>query len=133
VIAATLPMVASASAAMAGSYSGTWKLIVTHAQHANGGYCLTLADNGSLGWRHSGQAALAGARVGGTLPYGTFQLIGHTIIVTIEQPGGTGQNAGLVFTGAAANGSVGSGLYDQVYGGEAADTGAVKFGPKGGC
>ena len=126
-----LPMLLSAGAAMAGTYSGNWPLTVTHAQHSNGTYCLTLTDDGSLGWPHSGGASLTGS--GLNLTFGTFQLIGRSLVATIQDPGGTGQNAGLVFSAPAANGNIGKGFYDQVYGGEAFDTGVLAFGKKGGC
>ncbi len=135
-VATALPMVAFAltsSAAIAQSYSGNWPLIVTKSHHANGTYCLTLTDNGALGWPHSGEASLTGEKVGGTLPYGTFQLINHLLMVTIQQPGGTGQNAGLVFIAAASDGNIGKGVYDQVYGGEEFDSGVLAFGVKNGC
>jgi len=135
-IATALPTVALAMtsvAAMAQSYSGNYPLIVTKSQHANGAYCLTLNDDGSLGWTHSGEASLTGEKVGGTLPYGTFQLIEGFVVVTIQQPGGTGQNAGLVFTAHSSDGHIGKGLYEQVYGGEEVDSGVVAFGVKGGC
>jgi hypothetical protein len=125
-IAATLPVLLSASAAMAGTYSGNWPLTVTHAQHIDGKYCLTLTDDGSLGWPHSGEASMPG------LPYGTFQLIEHKLTVVIQEQG-EGQNAGWVFSPTAGNGSVGKGSTVVVYGGEALDSGAVVFGKKGGC
>jgi hypothetical protein len=131
-IAATLPMVMQANAARAESYSGTWKLTVTHSQHANGTYCLTLNDDGSLDWPHSGEASLSGQGVGGTLPYGDFQLIRHTMMVSIESPAGTGVDTTLVFTAHAGNGSIGTGAYEIAYG-ETIDSGVVAFGAKGSC
>jgi hypothetical protein len=59
-IAATLPMLVPVSAAMAQSYSGRWPLTVSHSQRSNGTYCLTLTDDGSYGWPHSGPASLVG-------------------------------------------------------------------------
>jgi hypothetical protein len=123
-------MVGSASAAMARGFSGNWPLTVTQSQHSNGSYCLTLNDSGSIGFPHSGSASLTGP--GGKLPYGTFQLIDHILVVTIQQPGGS-QNAGLVFIAPVGAGGIGKGAYDQVYGGEAFDSGALVFGTKGGC
>jgi hypothetical protein len=135
-IAAALPIVAFAltpNAAMAQSYSGNYPLTVTQSHRANGTYCLTLTDDGSLGFPHSGEASLSGEKVGGNLPYGTFQLIGQILVVTIDQPGDSGQNAGLVFTAPARNGNVGKGVYEQVYGGEEFDSGVLAFGIRGGC
>ena len=134
-VAMALPIVAFAltpSSAVAQSYSGNWPITVTQSQHSNGTYCLKLTDNGSLGWPHSGQASLTIAK-GDNLPYGTFQLIDGLLLVTIEASGATGQNAGLVFLGRASGGHISKGVYDQVYGGEASDTGVLVFGEKGGC
>jgi hypothetical protein len=118
------------SLAPAHGYSGNWPLTVAHSQRSNGAYCLTLTDDGSLGWPHSGEASVTG--VGGKLPYGTFQVIDHLLIVTIQQPGGS-QNAGLVFIGTVDSGAIGKGTYDQVYGGEEFDSGTLTFGANGGC
>lgn len=134
-MATVLPIVAFAltpSAAMAQSYSGNWPVTVTQTQHSNGTFCLTLSDDGSLGFPHSGQASVTGHKLDGTL-YGTFQLIDGLLMVTIEAPGATGQNAGLVFIGHASGGHIGKGVYDEVYGGEEFDSGVLAFGVKGGC
>jgi len=131
VFAAAFSMIVSAAAAPAGTYTGNWPITVTQSQHANGTYCLTVNDDGSLRFPHSGFVSLTGP--GGNLPYGTFELIGHFFTVTVEQQGDTGQNAGLVFVSRASNGSIGNGIYDQVYGGEEFDSGKAAFGPKGGC
>jgi len=129
--AVTLAVVFSGTAAMAHGFSGNWPMTVTQSQRGNGAYCLTLNDSGSLGFPHSGSASVTGP--GGKLPFGTFQLINHLIVVTIQQPGGS-QNAGLVFVAVAGDGTgIGKGAYDQVYGGEAFDSGALAFGTKGGC
>ena len=130
-IAATTAVITSSSAAMAASYTGSWPLTVTHSRNSNGTYCLTLTDGGYLGWRHSGGASLVTSY--GKLPYGTFQLIDHTLVATITQPGGS-QNAGLVFTAPAGHGGIGrQGLYEQVYGGSENDSGVLMVGMKGGC
>ena len=130
---AAVSIVAATANAMAGggSYSGSWPATVSHSQRANGAYCLTLTDDGAYRWPHSGEVSLATPF--GTLPYGTFQVIGHNFVATVEQEGGEGQNAGLVFSAATKNGTIGNGIYDQVYGGEAFDIGKVAFGSKGGC
>lgn len=114
--------------AMARSYGGNWPLTVTHSRGANGTYCLTLTDNGSLSWRHSGPASIAGVGDGGT-----FQLIDNTLVATIQSPGASGQNEGLVFAASAGNGRIGKGVYEGVYGGEEIDSGVLVFGMKGGC
>ncbi|HEX3671302.1 MAG TPA: hypothetical protein VHT92_06305 [Candidatus Cybelea sp.] len=129
-VAMTAAVVLSAGTAMAQGYSGTWPVTVTHSQHSNGTYCLTLTDNGSDGWRHSGFATLV---IGSSkFPYGTFQVIDRTLVATIQAQG-YGQNAGLVFIGSAERGKIGPGVFEDVYGGEDFDSGALSFGMKGGC
>jgi hypothetical protein len=136
--AATVTMVISAGAAMAHgyngdtinmaaqSYGGSWPVTVTRSQHSNGTYCLTLIEYGKNG----GSASLV---IGSQkFPYGTFQVINHTLVATIQAQG-YGQNAGLVFIASASHGTIGKGVYDDVYGGEAFDEGALAFGMKGGC
>jgi len=138
-IAIAVAMVISSNAAMARSFgfpttrsfSGNWPVTVSQSRGANGTYCLTLTDNGSLGWRHSGPASLTG--VGSGTLQGTFQLIEHTLVVTIQSQGGSGQNEGLVFAGSAGSGNIGKGFYTGVYGGEEIDSGVLAFGTKGGC
>lgn len=126
VLAATL----SFAPALAQNYTGNWPVTVTHSQRSNGTFCLTLKDDGSEGSRHSGEASLV---IGSNkYPYGTFQVLNHDLVATIEAQG-YGQNAGLVFIGDASRGNIGKGVYDEVYGGEAFDEGALAFGMKGGC
>lgn len=131
--AATLPMAVSGRAAMAVSYSGNWPLRETHTQHGNQPPdCLTLTDNGSLGWPHSGPASLTVPGVSGSLT-GTFQLIDHLLVATIQSQSNTGQNAGLVFIGPASSGNIGNGTFDNVFAGEELVSGVLEFGMKGGC
>ncbi len=130
-IAVATAMVVPANAAMARGYSGNWPVTVSHSRGANGTGCLTLTDNGSLGWRHSGQASLTFGGINFT--FGTFQLIDGELIATIQSQGGSGQNEGLVFAASAGNGNIGKGFYEGVYGGEEVDSGVLVFGAKGGC
>jgi hypothetical protein len=135
-MATALPIVVFAlmsSAAMAQSYSGNWPLTVTKSHHADGMYCLTLTDNGTMGWPHSGPASVVGQALGNGTLHGTFQLIDRLLMVTIEQPGGSGQDAGLVFIAPASDGDIGEGVYEQVYGGGELDSGVLEFGVKNGC
>jgi hypothetical protein len=135
---AAMAMIVSAGAAMAHgynggpaniaaqSYGGSWPVTVTHSQHSNGTYCLTLTEYG----KNAGSASLV---IGSQkFPYGTFQVFNHTLVATIQAQG-YGQNAGLVFIGSANRGNIGTGVFDDVYGGEAFDEGALAFGMKGGC
>jgi hypothetical protein len=135
VIAAAMATAISASAAavpMMQSYSGSWPLTVTHSQRSNGTYCLTLTDSGYFSWRHSGGATLV-TSYGGKLTNGTFQVIDHTLVATIQQPGAY-QNAALVFTAPAEHGAISRlGVYEQVYGGEESDSGVLMVGMKGHC
>lgn len=89
-------------------------------------------DDGSLGWPHRGEASLSGTGVGGTLPYGSFELIRHTMLVSIDSPAGTGVDTTLIFTAHAENSGIGTGAYESAYG-ETIDSGVVAFGTKGGC
>ncbi len=132
-ISAALALAAAVSlspgTALAQSYTGTYPVTVSGSQHSNGTDCLTLTDNGGYGWRHSGSASLV---IGNTkYPYGTFQLINRLLVVTIQAQG-YGQNAGLVFV-VPTHGGFGKGTFDEVYGGEEFDSGALAFGMKGGC
>lgn len=115
-----------------GSYTGTYPLTVTKSGHSNGTYCLTLTDEVSSGKRHHGSAVLTGPLVD-ILPYGSFQVINHIIVASGEEQLGDGDTAGLIFTGRAANGNIDTLVYDQDYGGQSNDSGAVKIGEKNGC
>jgi len=135
-VAVALPILALAltHTAEAQSFSGNWPLTITHSPHGNGTYCLGLTDDGSLGFPHSGQAVFTGQTLGGEKLFGTFQVINGLLTATIQSQGGTGQNAGLVFVAhAAKKGTLGKGVYDEVYGGEEFNSGALAFGAKGGC
>ncbi|MBV9718256.1 MAG: hypothetical protein JOZ77_02990 [Candidatus Eremiobacteraeota bacterium] len=141
VVFAAAILFASAGAAMAHSFAedptnmlapasqnltGSWPVTVSRSQRSNGTYCLTLTENS----RNAGSASLV---IGSQkYPYGTFQIFNHTLVATIEVEG-YGQNAGLVFIGSAGRGTIGAGVFDDVYGGEAFDEGALAFGMKGGC
>ena len=108
------------------SYSGNYPITISHAKVGNGTYCLTLQQTG----KNSGSASVVmGSQ---TFSFGTFQIFNHTIVTTISAQG-YGQNAGLVFIGSAHRGTIGPGVFDEVYGGEAFVEGALSFGMKGGC
>ena len=125
-LAATLAFIIPASAAMAGSYSGKWQMTVTQSQRYNGKHCLTLSDDGSFGFPHSGLATLD------NLPYGTFEVIGRFIVITIDD-GGTYQNAGSVYVAATRNFTLGTGAFSEDYNGESVDAGQIVFGANGSC
>jgi hypothetical protein len=121
------------STARAQSYSGNWPVNVALPPHYAHTACITLVDNGSDGAPHSGPASISGPLVGGTLPYGTFQVINNLLVVTIQSSGDSGSNAGLLFIAPALNGDIGNGVYEDVYGGEDSLSGALTFGKNGGC
>src|SRR5579871_4397692 len=125
-VTAMIAVIECAGAALARGYSGNWPVTITHSQRSNGVYCLTLTDTS----RHGGSASLTGH--GTNLPFGTFEVVNNTLVTTIQQPGGS-QNAGLVFIADASGGNIGKGAFDQVYGGEAFDFGALSFGARNGC
>jgi hypothetical protein len=112
---------------MSRNYSGSWPVTVSGSQHSNGTYCLTLITSATNG----GSASLV---IGNQkYPYGTFQILNNTVVATIQAQG-YGQNAGLVFVGSAeTRNHIGPGVFDDVYGGEAFDEGALSFGKNGGC
>ncbi len=111
-------------------YTGSWPVTVSHAARGNGTYCLTLRDTGSGQTRHSGSAAITGN--GTSQPFGTFLVINRLLVATIQQPGGY-QDAGLLYIVPANNGTIGNGIFEQVYGGEDFDAGVLTIGMKGGC
>jgi len=117
------------AAPMARSYSGSWPVTVSHTGHSNGTYCLTLTDNGSDGWPHSGPASVV---IGSLNATGSFQVINDILVATISVQG-YGQNAGLLFIARARAGNIGDGVFEDVYDGADFDSGALAFGMKGGC
>src|SRR5579883_366142 len=128
--AAAMAVSVSAGAAEARGYTGAWPVTVSRSHHSDGTYCLTLTDNGSYGWRHSGSASLV---IGSQkCPFGSGQVINGTLIAAIQAQG-YGQNAGLVFVGSASRGNLGPGVFEDVYGGSDFDSGALAFGMRGGC
>ena len=116
------------SAAMAQSYTGNWPATVTESQRNNGTNCVTLTDDGSYGWPHSGEAVLNGQQD----PYGGyFTVINGLITVTFTYPSGEGDCCDfLVFTAAASKGHIGKGAFNYF---GLTDNGVVAFGTKNGC
>jgi hypothetical protein len=117
-------------AAAGHSYTGSYFITVTKSQRSNGTGCLTLTDNGSFGAPHSGSASL----IFGNQEFtgGSFQVINHVLVATLTAQGYS-QNAGLVFIGTASRGTIGNGIFEDVYGGGDFDSGALAFGRKNGC
>lgn len=115
-------------AAMAQSYSGDWPATVSHSQRSNGTYCLSLTDDGSQGFPHSGEAKLIPAN--GSNP-GYFTVVNGTLTVTFTYQSGEGDCCSYqVFTARASNGQIGGGAYNYF---GITDIGALTFGKNGGC
>jgi hypothetical protein len=127
-IGVALATAVSVSTALAGSgsYTGNWPLTVTNGGYLNGSYCLTVTDDGSEGWTHSGSATIP------QYQYGYFQVIHGKFMADIVVPL-QGQNGVLVFTGDGHNGNIGNGAAAQIEGGEPLYSGVMKVGTKGGC
>jgi hypothetical protein len=126
-LAVTMPLAISANAEAASSYSGKWPLTVSHSsQFLNGKYCLTVTDDGSEGWKHSGPATIAQE------PYGIFQVINGKFVADIPEEA-QGQNNVLVFTVDAHNGALGNGAAVLLAGGAPLYAGKLVVGTKGGC
>ena len=68
------------SAAMAQSYTGKWPATVTKSQRNNGKNCITLTDDGSYGFRHSGEAPASNGEIG----KGVFNYLGITDIGVVN-------------------------------------------------
>lgn len=116
------------SAAMAQSYTGDWPATVTKSQRNNGTYCVSLTDNGSYGFPHSGPAVLNGQNN----PYGGyFTVIDGLITVTFTYPSGAGDCCSFqVFTAHANNGKIGKGVFNYF---GLTDIGLLAFAPKDSC
>jgi hypothetical protein len=122
---------ASASIAVASGFTGRWPVTVSGARAGNGDYCVTLTDDGSYGWPHSGAASI-NTGLNGATQTGIFQLIGHTVVISIDNPGLT-ENAGTVYATRADKGALTDGAFSEMYGGESVNSGAITFGVKGHC
>jgi len=118
---------------MAQSYSGNWPMHwdVTYPGPPFDGhfkYCLTLTDDGSAGFPHSGPAVLNGS--GQSNVPGVFQVINNELVATFLVVGSGEELSGWVFVGPASNGNIGKGFgnltWDTI-------TGTLVFGKKGAC
>jgi len=124
-IAAAAAMATSASAAAPGLYSGAWPVKVTLSQQFNGAHCVVLTDDGS-GFPHSGPATMAQTEGG------VFQVIGDTLLVSLQVIGSGEEIATYVFSAPARDGMLGKGIWGYVQG-YPIDSGKAVFGAKGGC
>jgi len=125
-LAATLSMLASADGVMAQSYSGNYKVTVSQSKGYNGEHCLTLDDNDSLGWAHSGTAGMDDKYSG------AFQVIENLLMVSIAIAGENGELSSFELSAVTHNDNVGKGVYQTSYAGPPMDSGTVVF-KKGGC
>ncbi|HEY1615095.1 MAG TPA: hypothetical protein VGF97_15520 [Rhizomicrobium sp.] len=91
---------------------------------------MKLNDDDSLGRQHSGEASLSGGF--GNPTGGQFELIGNTLVATIDVPEGEGNLGFLVITARADNGTLGRGIFDYANG-SAPNEGDAMFGANGGC
>jgi hypothetical protein len=116
------------SAATAQSYSGNWPVNVTLPPQFAHTACLSLVDSGTSG-KHSGSASLSGPMVGSATLTGTFQVINHLLVATVESGSDTGEVVYMLFIAPAADGDLGKGVYEE----PGFLSGSATFGTKGGC
>jgi hypothetical protein len=142
VLAGAAASILSANAALAGggSYTGNWQVRLTHDVYVtnlgytghgpNSTHCVSLTDDGSIGWPHSGFAELDG----NANSSGQFSVIGNTIMIYFDASGGEGETASIVLSGTAKNGVIDNrGAYDYLVAGESFDADKASFGSKGSC
>ena len=137
-LALSMSVWTGAAVAAGDSYTGNWKVKLTHDVYVNNtGYnghgpntshCIALTDDGSVGWPHSGYAVMDNNASG------QFAVIGPVILIYIDSTGSGYEPASLVFTGVAANGAISEkGGYDEIQGGQSYDADDAKFEAKGSC
>ena len=138
-----LPLLAFAltpSSASAQSFTGNYTVSVTETKCGiagnikcgNQSYCLELTDDGSFGRPHSGPATLQSSNSGSL--FGSFQVIGNTIVATLETGSATGEVGSVVLSApaTASTGKIGTGIYDLAFG-QSEATGLATFGVKNSC
>lgn len=118
----------TSNAAMAQSYSGNFPVTVTLPPQFAHTACLSLVDTGTNG-QHSGSASLSGPLAGATTLTGTFQVINHLLVATIQSGSDTGEVVYSLFIAPAADGDLGKGVYQE----PGFLSGATTFGTKNGC
>lgn len=141
-LAAVLAAALSAGSVLAAgvSYTGNWQVHLTDDVYVtSNGYtghgpdtthCVSLTDDGSIGWKHSGYAVLDG----NANTSGQFSVIGDSIMIYFEASGGEGELATITLSGTAKNGVIGKhGAYEYLGGGESFDADKAAFGSKGSC
>ena len=126
IAAAAAALATSAHAVAGGLYGGRWPVVVTRSQTFNGAHCLVLTDDGSAGFPHSGAAEMAGTEGG------VFQIIGHTLLVSLQVIGSGEEIATYAFSAPARDDLFGEGVWGYLQGAPI-DSGKAAFGAKGGC
>lgn len=121
-------VIALTGAAMAQSYTGDWPATVTHSQRNNGKNCISLTDDGSYGFPHSGGAVLNGQQN----PYGGyFTVVNGLMTVTFTYVSGEGDCCDFaVFSAPASKGQIGKGVFNYF---GLTDVGLTTFGKKNAC
>jgi hypothetical protein len=119
--------------AMAQSYSGSYELTWNISAGFSGThtYCLTLTDNGTGGFPHSGPATVTGDYIV-TSAEGSFAVINNELEVTFDVPSGF-EVGSVVFVGPATKGTIGNGFGEYNAAGAFIDLGPLTFGKAGGC
>ena len=120
------------SPALAQSYSGNWPIewnvSYPRAFAGHHTFCLTLTDNGSVGFPHSGLAVLNGD--GENHVSGIFQVIDNQLATIFLIPTDNGELDTLIFAAPATKGTAGKGFGEESF---ANLSGTLTFGTKGGC
>jgi hypothetical protein len=131
VIFALIPGSAAAQS-YSGSYSLTWD--ITSGFTGTHTYCLTLTDNGTGGFPHSGPATATGNYVIDPSSEGSFAVINNELEVTFSIPSGGEEGIGsLTFVGPAHNGAIASGFGQYFAEGAFTDLGPLTVGKAGSC
>lgn len=123
-----LPLAAFSGAAFAGAYSGNYMLTVTKSVPAafeGATRCITLTDDGSLGWKHSGPATIAN---GSHMNMGQFEQVGHVLFATFLE-----KHSSLVLSATVMDRMVTTASFVAIENGTYKVDGIFKVGSKGSC
>ena len=107
------------------SYVGAWPVTIANSRFSNGTGCLTLSGNDAGG---SATFVLNGYKY----PYGSFIVLNHIIMVTIQEPL-YGQNGALMLVAPATRVRPGEGIFENAEGGSNFDFGSLAFGARNHC
>jgi len=142
VFASILPLAlwAGGAAAGGGSYTGNYKVTLTHDVYLttkgytghgpNSTHCLALTDDGNVGWMHSGYVVIDN----NDNTSGQFAVINNTILIYVAAQGSDESIASYVFSASARDGKIAAhGAFDYIEGGTSYDADKVAFGARGSC